>query len=93
MAALGSAPPAAAIAPPTIDLAADIAPPDADPAPALPMKQNTVCATSAVLADSQFNTIPASDVFGVGELHNFARGDGQVVAVIDSGVQPVTRLA
>ncbi|GAB4992587.1 type VII secretion-associated serine protease mycosin [Mycobacterium avium subsp. hominissuis] len=93
VAAVGYAPPAAAIAPPTIDLAADIAPPDADPAPALPMKQNTVCATSAVLADSQFNTIPASDVFGVGELHNFARGDGQVVAVIDSGVQPVTRLA
>lgn len=83
---------AAAIPPPDIDLAVDIAPPDGDPGPALPMVQNTVCATSAVLANSQFDTIPASGVFGVSELHKFARGDGQVVAVIDSGVQPVSRL-
>lgn len=89
---LGFAPPASAIPAPVINPAVDIAPPDGDPAPALPMKQNTVCATSAVLADSQFGTIPASGAFGVSELHDFARGDGQVVAVIDSGVQPVTRL-
>ncbi|MDD4865559.1 MAG: type VII secretion-associated serine protease mycosin [Mycobacterium sp.] len=86
------APSAAAITPPQIDPAVDVAPPDGDPAPAVPMKQGSVCATSAVLADSQFRTIPASAVFGVEELHNFARGDGQTVAVIDSGVQPNVRL-
>ncbi len=87
-----TAPPAAAIPPPVIDPAVDIAPPDTDPAPAWPMKPISVCATSAVLADSQFESIPASAAFGVNELHNFARGDGQIVAVIDSGVQPVSRL-
>ncbi|MEB3022953.1 MULTISPECIES: type VII secretion-associated serine protease mycosin [Mycolicibacter] len=92
VAAVSVAPHARAITPPEVDLATDIAPPDGDPAPALDMKQNTVCATSAVLADSQFGVIPASAVFGVSELHKFARGDGQVVAVIDSGVQPVSRL-
>jgi len=90
--ALPVAAPAAAIPPPVIDPTADIAPPDTDPAPAWPMKQISVCATSAVLADSQFGSIPASAAFGVDQLHNFARGDGQVVAVIDSGVQPVSRL-
>lgn len=84
--------PAAAIPAPVIDPAVDIAPPDTDPAPAWPMKQSSVCATSAVLADSQFNSIPAAAAFGVDELHNFARGDGQIVAVIDSGVQRVSRL-
>lgn len=92
IAALPLAPPAAAIPPPVIDPAVDIAPPDTDPAPAWPMKQTTVCNTSAVLADSQFDSIPASAAFGVDDLHNFARGDGQIVAVIDSGVQPVSRL-
>lgn len=85
-------PTAAAIAQPQIDPAVDIPPPDGDPAPAVPMKQASVCATSAVLADSQFRTIPANAVFEVEDLHNFARGDGQTVAVIDSGVQPNVRL-
>jgi len=91
--AMPAAAPAAGIPAPVIDLAVDIAPPDTDPAPAWPMKQSSVCATSAVLADSQFNSIPAAAAFGVDELHNFARGDGQIVAVIDSGVAKVSRLS
>lgn len=86
------APPAAAIPKPQIDPSVDIAPPDGDPAPAYPMKAKSECATSAVIAGSQFDVIPASAVFNVNELHKFARGDRQVVAVVDSGVQPVTRL-
>ncbi|OHU47215.1 type VII secretion-associated serine protease mycosin [Mycobacteroides chelonae] len=89
---LAAAPTAAAIPPPHVDPAVDIAPPDTDPAPALPMRQGTLCATSAVLADSQFDVIPASTAFNVSTLHKFARGDGQVVAVVDSGVEPVDRL-
>jgi membrane-anchored mycosin MYCP len=84
--------PAGAIEAYQIDPARDIPPPDDPPGPELPMKQNKECATSAVLKDSQFDTIPINEVFGVSELHKFARGDGQVVAVIDSGVQPVSRL-
>ncbi|WP_100514045.1 type VII secretion-associated serine protease mycosin [Mycobacteroides abscessus] len=88
----GPLPTATAVPPPHVDPAVDIAPPDGDPGPALPMKQNTNCATSVVMADSQFGSIPASSVFNVSELHKYARGDGQIVAVIDSGVQPVSRL-
>lgn len=75
-----------------IDPERDVPPPDGPPGPELPMRQDKDCATSAVLKDSQFDTIPISEVFGVAELHKFARGDGQVIAVIDSGVQPVSRL-
>ncbi len=92
VAIMAGPPHAEAVPPPTINLSIDIAPPDGDPAPARPMAQKTVCATSAVLADSQFDHIPASGAFNVTQLHHFARGDGQVVAVIDSGVQPVSRL-
>lgn len=91
-ASVAMAPPAAAVPPPIVDPAVDVPPPDGNPAPAMPMKQNTVCATSAVLADSQFDTIPANTAFDVAALHKFARGDGQVVAVIDSGVAPVSRI-
>lgn len=70
----------------------DHPPPDDDPAPVAPMVQRTHCATSAVLPDSQFDTIPAHEVFGVSELQRHATGKGQTVAVIDSGVNPNARL-
>lgn len=90
---MAAAPMAAAIPPPHVDPAVDIAPPDTDPAPAMTMRQGSLCAVSAVLADSQFDVIPANTAFNVSTLHKFARGDGQVVAVVDSGVEPVDRLA
>lgn len=81
------------VAPATYDPGRDIPPPPVDsPAPPEPMKQNTVCATSAVIPDSQFDSIPANVAFGVDELHKFATGAGQRVAVIDSGVTPNIRL-
>jgi membrane-anchored mycosin MYCP len=70
----------------------DTPPPDDSPGPELPMRQAYECVTSAVISGAQFDTAPINEVFGVDELHKFARGDGQVVAVIDSGVQPVSRL-
>lgn len=83
---------AEATTPWTFDPAADIAPPDTDPAPVYPMKQTHECGQSAILENSQFETIPAQEAFNTAQLHTFARGDGQIVAVIDSGVQRVTRL-
>lgn len=85
--------PSAAVPRWAFDAARDIAPPDTPPASVYPMKQTRQCGQSAVLADSQFTQIPASVAFGVDALHAFARGDGQVVAVIDSGVSKVSRLA
>lgn len=56
------------------------------------VKQVTLCAEASVLPDSRFTSIPASSAFGVGQLHAVARGHGQTVAILDSGVQPVARL-
>lgn len=86
------APMAYAMDPPTYNPETDIPPPDGVPGPDVPMKQETVCATSVVLENSQFETIPANSVFGVQPLHGFATGAGQTVAVIDSGVNPNIRL-
>lgn len=67
-------------------------PPQDNPDPGVEMKQQTECATSAVLDDSQFHTIPAHEAFSVDKLHDFATGKGVTVGVIDSGVQPNVRL-
>lgn len=82
----------AQVAPTLYDPATDIPPEDTDPEPPVPMEQKSVCATSAVIPDSQFHTIPGHSVFRVNELHKYATGRGQIVAVIDSGVSPNARL-
>ncbi len=86
------APTAAAISAYVIDPARDVPPPDSQPSPEMPMRQQFDCGISAVLANSQFNEIPISESLEVDRLHQFARGDGQKIAVIDSGVNPVSRL-
>lgn len=77
---------------PVYDAGRDIAPPDGNPAPPLPMEQKSQCVASAVLENSQFDSIPVNTVFEVPRLHELARGSGQTVAVIDSGVSPNVRL-
>ncbi len=84
--------PASAIPPWEFDPASNIAPPDTPPAAVYKMKRNRECGQSAVLENSQFETIPAQEAFNVKKLHTFARGDGQTVAVIGSGVARVSRL-
>ena len=87
-----SAPSGFAIPEPSYDANRDIAPPDGVPAPPLAMKQDSQCVASAVLENSQFDSIPVNTVFEVSRLHELARGSGQTVAVIDSGVNPNVRL-
>lgn len=70
----------------------DSPPEDDDPKPGIEMEQKTNCATSSVLPDSQFESIPANEVFEVEKLHTFATGKGQKIAVIDSGVSKNVRL-
>lgn len=84
--------PAVAVPAATFDLRTDTPPQDAPPRSSVPMKQKNVCATSAVLPDSQFSSIPANVAFGVNELHRYSQGKGQTVAIIDSGVTPNVRL-
>ena len=90
--ALTPAPLAGAIKPWVFNPAVDIAPGDGSPGPDLPMKQRYTCAASGQLAGSQFDSIPLDTVWAMRNLHGFATGNGQTVAVIDSGVNKNDRL-
>jgi len=92
MVAVTPAPPASAAKPWVFNPAVDIAPPDGPPGPDLPMKQSYACAASGQLAGSQFDSVPLDTVWGVRQLHGFSTGNGQTVAVIDSGVNRNERL-
>lgn len=85
--------PASALEPSTFNPQTDTPPPAGEPKPPSEMRQSTQCATSAVIPDSQFDSIPVNNVFGVDNLHRYANGAGQSVAVIDSGVTPNVRLS
>jgi membrane-anchored mycosin MYCP len=98
-AAIWSAPATAAFDNPGQWQPSDPVPTDGAPISAVdgkpvPMRQTKTCATSAVLPDSQFSSIPAMSkgVFDVRELHKYATGAGVRVGVIDSGVNPNKRL-
>jgi membrane-anchored mycosin MYCP len=56
------------------------------------MKQSYACAASGQLAGSQFDSVPLDTVWGARQLHGFSTGNGQTVAVIDSGVNRNERL-
>ncbi|QUR67566.1 type VII secretion-associated serine protease mycosin [Mycobacterium spongiae] len=89
--ALAGLPPAYAISPPTID--PDALPPDDEPGPVAPMKQNSYCTEVGVLPGSDFRLKPRyMDMLNLNEAWQFARGDGVTVAVIDTGVTPHPRL-
>lgn len=79
---------------PTDPVPADGPPVSAVDGKPVPMRQTKTCATSAVLPDSQFSSIPAmsAGVFDVHELHKYATGAGIRVGVIDSGVNPNSRI-
>lgn len=82
----------AQLSPQVYNPATDRPPANEDPKPPVEMEQRTKCASSAVLPDSQFHSIPANVAFRVSDLHEYADGTGQTVAVIDSGVSPNSRL-
>jgi membrane-anchored mycosin MYCP len=88
--ALLSAPPAAAIEPPTIDAAA--VPPD-ETGPDQPMEQRRVCAAPTTFPNSNFADRPwANDYLRLSEAQKFATGAGVTVAVIDTGVSGSPRV-
>jgi membrane-anchored mycosin MYCP len=88
--ALLSAPPAVAIAPPSIN--PDVVPPD-ETGPDQPLEQRRVCAATTTLPDSQFDDPPwANDYLGIADAQRFATGAGVTVAVIDTGVNASPRL-
>ena len=88
--ALFSAPPAAAIEPPTIDPAA--VPPD-ETGPDQPTEQRRVCSAPTAFPNSNFADKPwANDYLRLSEAQKFATGAGVTVAVIDTGVNGSPRV-
>ncbi|WP_241777346.1 S8 family serine peptidase, partial [Mycobacterium intracellulare] len=91
VAALWVTPPAAAVAPPEIDLGA--LPGDGPPGPDQPMRQGTYCTRVGTLPGTDYRVQPHFlDMLDVAEAWRFGRGAGVKVAVIDTGVSPHPRL-
>ncbi|MCV7028406.1 type VII secretion-associated serine protease mycosin [Mycobacterium sherrisii] len=84
-------PPASAITAPVVDPAAP--PPSGAAGPVQPMEQRGPCITSGVIPGSDPTAVSASQAaLNLGPAWQFSRGEGQLVAVLDSGVRPGPRL-
>ncbi len=84
-------PTAWAISPPTVDPAAP--PPSGSTGPAVPMQQQGECITTGVLPGTDPGAgSPSQKMLNLADAWRFSRGEGQTVAVIDTGVKPGPRL-
>jgi type VII secretion-associated serine protease mycosin len=84
-------PPALAISPPAVD--PGVPPPSGTPGPVQPMEQRGPCGTSGVVPGSDpYVTTPSQAMLNLPAAWQFSRGEGQLVAVIDTGVRPGPRL-
>lgn len=89
--ALLTSAPALAITPPTID--PTVPPPSGAPGPVAGMEQRADCASSGVLPGSDVGAATAGQrMLDLPTAWQFSRGEGQTVAVIDTGVRPGPRL-
>lgn len=80
-----------AVEPPQINR--DAVPPDGPPGPEAPNKKNYDCRVAAVFPGADFKAVnPAVASLNLGEAWRYSRGEGQTVAVIDTGVRPHPRL-
>lgn len=90
-AALVLSPAAWAIVPPTVD--PETPPPAGNTGPAAPMQQQGDCITTGVLPGSDPGAAsPNQRMLNLEGAWRFSRGEGQTVAVIDTGVKPGPRL-
>ncbi|BBX19096.1 type VII secretion-associated serine protease mycosin [Mycolicibacterium duvalii] len=82
--------PAGAITPPQVDPAVE--PPSGSAGPVAPMSQRSPCVTSGVVAGTDPAAAPNLSALKLSEAWRHGRGEGQLVAVIDTGVTPSPRL-
>lgn len=91
VAALWTSPLVLAITPPTVD--AGVVPPSGTPGPVQATQQNSECSTTDITAGADLKNPPAAQrQIDLPAAWEFSRGDGQTVAVIDTGVRPGPRL-
>lgn len=89
--ALIGCPPAGAISPPVVDPQAG--PPPGSAGPLQPMMQRTACSTTAVMPGTDPGAVSVNQLaLNLSGAWQHSRGEGQTVAVIDTGVQPGPRL-
>ncbi|OMC48895.1 type VII secretion-associated serine protease mycosin [Mycobacterium sp. IS-1264] len=90
-AAVWAAPPAFAVSPPAVD--PGVAPPGGTPGPGEPMEQRGPCSTSGVIPGTDPGVVTRSQaMLNLPAAWQFSRGEGQLVAVIDTGVRRGPRL-
>ena len=88
---LCAGPPAGAVSPPEVD--AEATPPPGNAGPPQPMTQRGACVTTGVLPGTDPRAATPNQVsLNLSEAWQHSRGDGQTVAVIDTGVQRGPRL-
>lgn len=84
-------PPAAAVVPPEVD-AQDV-PPSGTPGPPQPMAPRGECVVTGVLPGTNPGAANPNQLsLNLSDAWRHSRGEGQIVAVIDTGVQPGPRL-
>jgi membrane-anchored mycosin MYCP len=89
--AVVACPAAAAITPPQVDPAT--VPPSGSAGPVQPMSQRAPCVAGAVLPGTDPGVVsPNQLTLNLSDAWRYSRGDGQVVAVLDTGVRPGPRL-
>jgi membrane-anchored mycosin MYCP len=91
VATLWACPPALAIDRPQVDPGA--VPPPGAPGPVAPMEKNGECSATGIISGTDLKAVPPSQqTLDPSAAWQFSRGDGQLVAVLDTGVRPGPRL-